>query len=627
MAESEAGHERQPIKRVRRACLNCRRKKSKCPGELPVCSFCSRLGQTCQYPDPSIKRPSRSGEVDDNQKLLEYEQLSDRVRQLEQMLGAVPSQLDGQSFDPEMDLLFIPPGVYGSSSETPSQVSTGDFLNFRMTIPSDPQEDNSFPPASYINAALDDFFRHSHNQPYSFFHEQTFRSRVDQNLIPNHLLLAVLASAARFSESESESSRIWAGRRFADRCWKLVLRLLDSDAELDISVVQAAALLAIYDFVGCRNRSAWRKIGIAARLAQDLEMMYDPDACLEFHQQEEYRRTFWSIYLLDALATCGRARPPVILSMFCKLGLPCSEAAFRENRFESTPKLDEVLRDRSKKLLTLSPFAKVIVIVTVLSSCAQYTLQDVNIKDENPPWDIGSDFAAVNSTLLDLEGRMQFRKPIKEALRDSITQDPSDRLSAEHVLFSYALFYLSQCLLNHHFLLRRRLQPYAEIIPPQFLSQTSEVCNNGAQQLTLILDEGGSFGCKLHNSFYGYCTMIAGTVNALSQFSDSPSACQRARLCLSINVAFLRNHARYWNNSITMLDTLQSFIQSAEIFSRFLVPEMLQSSDKSISTEHLHNIADYSFVSQLRGQPTPSADFHPMNLDSMALIPTDFLQQ
>lgn len=32
----------------------CRRKKSKCPGEKPACSFCSRLGQTCYYADESV---------------------------------------------------------------------------------------------------------------------------------------------------------------------------------------------------------------------------------------------------------------------------------------------------------------------------------------------------------------------------------------------------------------------------------------------------------------------------------------------------------------------------------------------------------------------------------------------
>jgi hypothetical protein len=36
-------------KRIRQACLNCRKKKVRCTGEKPVCSFCLRLKQDCEY--------------------------------------------------------------------------------------------------------------------------------------------------------------------------------------------------------------------------------------------------------------------------------------------------------------------------------------------------------------------------------------------------------------------------------------------------------------------------------------------------------------------------------------------------------------------------------------------------
>lgn len=36
-------------KRIRQACLNCRKKKVRCTGEKPVCSFCLRLNQDCEY--------------------------------------------------------------------------------------------------------------------------------------------------------------------------------------------------------------------------------------------------------------------------------------------------------------------------------------------------------------------------------------------------------------------------------------------------------------------------------------------------------------------------------------------------------------------------------------------------
>ncbi|KAF4624745.1 hypothetical protein G7Y89_g13422 [Cudoniella acicularis] len=51
-----------PAKRVRQACEPCRRKKSRCPGEKPVCSHCSRLRQNCYYAEErhESERPLRS---------------------------------------------------------------------------------------------------------------------------------------------------------------------------------------------------------------------------------------------------------------------------------------------------------------------------------------------------------------------------------------------------------------------------------------------------------------------------------------------------------------------------------------------------------------------------------------
>lgn len=48
-------------KRIRQACLNCRRKKVRCGGEKPVCDFCSRLSQMCVYTEDG--RSQRRGSL------------------------------------------------------------------------------------------------------------------------------------------------------------------------------------------------------------------------------------------------------------------------------------------------------------------------------------------------------------------------------------------------------------------------------------------------------------------------------------------------------------------------------------------------------------------------------------
>ncbi|PGH09910.1 hypothetical protein AJ80_07620 [Polytolypa hystricis UAMH7299] len=58
-------------KRIRQACLNCRRKKVRCGGEKPVCTFCSRLSQLCVYAEDgrSARRASMPRAVDDDEAL------------------------------------------------------------------------------------------------------------------------------------------------------------------------------------------------------------------------------------------------------------------------------------------------------------------------------------------------------------------------------------------------------------------------------------------------------------------------------------------------------------------------------------------------------------------------------
>ncbi|CAH0025695.1 unnamed protein product, partial [Clonostachys rhizophaga] len=58
-----------------------------------------------------------------------------------------------------------------------------------------------------IDPMLEDFgtpedvfkaFSYFQNQPYSFFHDDTFRQRLSEQAIPRHLVLAVMATAVRF---------------------------------------------------------------------------------------------------------------------------------------------------------------------------------------------------------------------------------------------------------------------------------------------------------------------------------------------------------------------------------------------------------------------------------------------
>jgi hypothetical protein len=53
----------------------------------------------------------------------------------------------------------------------------------------------------------------------------------------------------------------------------------------------------------CKHRAAWLKIGLAARYAQALNLTLEPSELLSQADQEEHRRAYWSVYLLDKLVS------------------------------------------------------------------------------------------------------------------------------------------------------------------------------------------------------------------------------------------------------------------------------------------------------------------------------------
>jgi hypothetical protein len=103
-----------------------------------------------------------------------------------------------------------------------------------------------------LQSVLQTFFVHIHNRPYSYIQEAAFRQKLEMGLVPNCLLLAVLASAVRFSTHEYYEGRNQeATEVYSKGSWMSVLtdHLTVAD-NLSVEVVQAVNLLAIVDYTG-----------------------------------------------------------------------------------------------------------------------------------------------------------------------------------------------------------------------------------------------------------------------------------------------------------------------------------------------------------------------------------------
>ena len=116
---------------------------------------------------------------------------------------------------------------------------------------------SSVPDRRVLDSLTDVYFTSCQNQPYAYFHENAFRRRLRDGEIPDYLVLAFVASAARYLTHEFfETRQKEAIETFAQAAWLIILRhVFSSEQGLDLCGVQATNLLAIIDFTGTYHQS------------------------------------------------------------------------------------------------------------------------------------------------------------------------------------------------------------------------------------------------------------------------------------------------------------------------------------------------------------------------------------
>ncbi|KIV88180.1 hypothetical protein, variant 1 [Exophiala mesophila] len=414
-------------------------------------------------------------------------------------------------------------------------------------------------------SVVDAYFMYAQNQPYSFFHEGNFRRRLAQNELADHLVLAVVASAVRFcTHPQLPVDTHEVAVTYANKSWQSVIsNCFGTSTAANVSIVQTIALLALFDFTAGKSRhgAAWVKIGMAVRIAQDLGLMLEPPADLSFADQEERRRVFWSVYLLDRLVSCGRGRPPAIVDACCQLQLPCDEQTWRDGAWQQTLTLDELANRTSPSPQRAGLFAHVIVMAYTVGRAAQYMLQEFNIRSRYPPWDPSSDFAAIEADLLHLESRLELDKPLAETLSPYyIPAGGADYHHTGPIVFSTALFHLCYCMLTHPFLLRRRLEIGQITAPSSFLARMFDTGWHHAQRMVELFKAANNHGCMFRSSFSGYCILIAGSIAACYTDDEDTAKRLKASNLLQEAITYLQGTGRYWRNVSTMVSREFAYI-------------------------------------------------------------------
>ncbi|RKL09115.1 hypothetical protein BFJ70_g16731 [Fusarium oxysporum] len=599
-----------PVQRIGLACLECRRKKARCSGHRPQCSHCRRLGRECQYPSASSRiststrsaaPPATAGSSDNGGSEESISSISERLSRIEGLLLDLRAQSITSSR--ELDVVSssaskpsATPSTHTGHPQGPISPSTTSELGVGTLSP------RAFPPRAVLLGCVNDYFRHCHNQPYSFFHEASFRQSLEHGLLPDHLVLAVLASAVRFSSDPFFCDPHESAVQYANRSWKaIVVSCLAHNQAAQVQTVQTITLLAIFDFTAgkARHASAWVKIGLSVRIAQDLKLMVEDDANLPAPEREERRRVFWSIYLLDRLVSCGRCRPPAVLDASCQLQLPCDEPTYRNGCWQSTMTLEEFIsRKPLPESVLHSPLAGVTLMAYSLARAAGYMLQQFNIRNHNPPWDANSDFASIESDLLYVETALQSSKSAAEIVSSHRLPNGSiDQPSAGPAIFSMALFHLCHCILYHPFLLRRRISSFCPAVPSCFLSRSFTSAWEHARAMIELLQEARRLGVLVQASFYSYCMVMAGSIVGLQCHNDKPWRANDSARLLSESIEIAQDIGLYWKNVATMAIILQRFSDLRMAYSQLASEEPQIIGLSQAEEDFMWSLVDYSTIS------------------------------
>ncbi|KAK5062017.1 hypothetical protein LTR44_003392 [Exophiala sp. CCFEE 6388] len=457
------------------------------------------------------------------------------------------------------------------------------------------------PPEAMIRSVLQTYFVHCHNQSYTYFRPEYFYWKFNRGELPDYLLMAMLALAARFStEPFFAREHSEATQTYSRTAWNEIFEnSFSEDFDLDIHAVQATNMLAIVDFTDGRSKLGWQKVGLAVRFAQSLQLGADLDADFTAEEREERFLTFWSTYILDRLVSCSSHRAPTISDSDIALHLPSDTPLPDNTGSPSIPglrSLSDVLSNATDNKLDY--FAQTVLMASALGRVQRHILQHRGSTDRFPPWDSRSDFANINSMLLGFEAQSDItRLSFSTAIAECVSADGTrNHPAAGHLIFSNMLYHMNQCLLHHPFLLRKRLESCKARVSLTFLGEALRRGLEHANQLTLVLRTAQKQGFTI-GSFFSYAMMVAGTIHKLFTYHDNEWTRHTAHQLYQQSVEFFDGGKATWNHFVPISTSLKTFEPEPASARDLVTPNTVDNYMPNSTLDVLWKLLDYGWLS------------------------------
>ncbi|KAK6213463.1 c6 transcription factor [Colletotrichum tabaci] len=546
------------------------RKKSRCPGERPTCSFCERLGQRCVYNTP--------GEVPDTQQQTRRNSdMESRLASLEHKMDRLiehlipkpqPLEQSAPTHQVSSEKRAAPPADPGPDSNAgpvprSPRCVTGPardtITRERHTTSTDPQDS---PLSSPADAGLTETGRRYllwiHGQPITLFAEDTFLPSLPSR--DPELILALEALVLRYPPGSltSQVARQLEGKARESR--RVVMDRV-TEGRVELSTLQSLCLLNMFDFASGHVTQSGLDLAIASHLAHSIPPSANPA------NAQERAHCLRSIAVLQNLQGCCTI--PAAPSSSSSSSSSSTSYSFPALSAGSTttvpycslpePPPDDPPSPEKAISAAAADFS------VVWRMAQTYAAAAAVAPDAPPPWDSRSDYSRVLQCHHDMDCRAPQR--FRFATNRIDRRDPAELRARRRYWMPFLLIQFVHetvpCLLNHPFLLSRRLRHLRHTMPVHFIQQSFESLSRTAGWVVFFLDvlETKALAAP-PDPVVAHCVVVVATIHLQHSFVSDPVLRGKATTGFDKCMRFLERMGAVWPCVANMANNLRKLQNS-----------------------------------------------------------------
>ncbi|KAF5980130.1 hypothetical protein FBULB1_5374 [Fusarium bulbicola] len=499
-----------PTKRARQACEPCRRKKSKCPGEKPVCSYCERLGQMCVY---------ESGSDGQGQRARSDRSLELRMETLEEKLDSFIDRLDPVINDSRRRSASQQEGGH-----TPRSMVGHDELPYTSEI-IDPGQASG--PSSLVEPRSDElatlYLTWLHRQPLVLFNAGTFAESLPSR--ETELILALQALCLRFPPRLLNQQYRQRLHSMAQASREIAMNKVFG-SRVDCSVLQTLCLLSLFEHAEGNTVQAGLYLSTSILLLSGIPKGSFLGDAVEFNNCTR------SIFVLHHLqGSVSSSVWPTAMSHGEDSSLGTSQCSAWLLPPEKSPSCD---MDRGIMKYTI-PLAQIWRAVRVYASRRVFS-------DTLPPWNPRSDYSQVTYRHLEVDCSVPLKYRFSANQIDKQTPETlqQNRGYWGPYLFTQFVYASIPVILNHPFFWSMRLRHFRHTMPQSFVNSSFDAITRHIGWIMYHLDVLEKMDYRVSDPTLAHVVAVVATIHLQHSFVEDLTLREKAQVGFEKCLEFLR---------------------------------------------------------------------------------------